>query len=83
MSADDEWTYPQGKTVDDLLGRWAGGKYRQGVLRPGVLAEIRTSQGKEMVLIGHVNDLMGTCDDCRDLVAKTDRVIRYKTVWKP
>jgi hypothetical protein len=50
--------------------------YKRGLIKPGVLLDTE----KGLLLIGHINDSGGSCDDCRG-IEKTDLVKRYRVVW--
>jgi hypothetical protein len=45
---------------------------------PGLLIEIE--YGNKVYLIGHINTLRGTCDDCAEFGPNTI-VLRYKRIW--
>jgi hypothetical protein len=71
----------------DLIGEFdTVSKYK--ILRPGVLLEFDLDKkgAKEyfgndgLVLVGHMNDKCGVCDDCR--IPKEFIVKRYKVVWE-
>lgn len=71
MSAD--WTHPADMTLDDFL--------REGLSVPGMLVEFhdRDEGGTRTSLIGHMNSLLGVCDDC--LEDRGAQVVRYRRVW--
>ena len=73
MSTD--WTYPTNMTLDDFR--------RAGLAVPGMLVEFhnRYAGGTETALIGHMNALLGVCDDCPE--DGRARVVRYRRVWSP
>ena len=74
MSTD--WTHPTDEmTLDDFL--------REGLPVPGMLVEFhnRYAGGTETALIGHMNALLGVCDDCSE--DGRARVVRYRRVWSP
>ena len=49
----------------------------RGLSKAGVLIEM--INGKRL-LIGHINDMGGTCDDCTE-IKERDIVARYCVVW--
>ena len=68
-----EWTHPTDMTLGDFQSA--------GLAVPGMLVELHDKRGSRTVLIGHMNDLLGLCDDCSaDGRAK---VVRYRRVWSP
>lgn len=47
-------------------------------LKAGML--LKTRLDDKPVLVGHVNQLLGVCDDCVDFHAEA--ITHYKIVWK-
>ena len=69
-----EWTYPTDMTLYDFQSA--------GLAVPGMLVEFYDKRGgTKTVLIGHMNDLLGVCDDCSEDGGA--RVVRYRRVWSP
>ena len=70
-----EWTYPADMTLRDFQSA--------GLAVPGMFVEFqnRYADGTETALIGHMNDLLGLCDDCSE--DRRARVVRYRRVWSP
>ena len=71
MSTD--WTYPTDMTLRDFQSA--------GLAVPGMLVEFRYAGGTETALIGHMNTLLGVCDDCSE--DDKAQVVRYRRVWSP
>ena len=67
------WTHPDNMTLGDFQSA------RLAV--PGMLVEIQKAGGTTTALIGHMNDLLGLCDDCSE--DRRARVVRYRRVWSP
>lgn len=53
----------------------------RGLNNAGVVIEFMEGEKLTQMLIGDLNELGGTCDDCRGINAD-DVVIRYAVVWK-
>ena len=73
MSAETEWTHPADMTLGDFQSA--------GLAVPGMLVELHDKRGSRTVLIGHMNDLLGLCDDCSE--DGRAKVVRYRRVWSP
>lgn len=71
---------PFGPSYDDSSGEFkeADSMHKRGLIAAGVLIEMEDGH---TFLIGHVNELAGTCDDCS--IGKDSVVKRYKVVWVP
>ena len=54
---------------------------RAGLAVPGMLVEFYDERGSGTALIGHMNALLGLCDDCSE--NRSARVVRYRRVWSP
>lgn len=68
-----DWAYPTDMTLGDFESA--------GLIVPGILVEFYDQRGSGTALIGHMNSLLGLCDDCSaDGRAK---VVRYRRVWSP
>lgn len=52
---------------------------RYGHFPVGVLLDVASG---EEVLVGHINELGGVCDDCRSGIRPAD-VKRHRFVWRP
>jgi len=57
-------------------------KDKRFVARPGILIEVEIDGVLEQFLIGHINPILGVCDDCTMFTRKTI-VKRYKIAWEP
>ena len=70
-----DWAYPTDMTLYDFLN--------EGLSVPGMLVEFhdRYTGGTKTVLIGHMNTLLGFCDDCSE--DDGAQVVRYRRVWSP
>ena len=73
MSAETEWTHPADMTLRDFQSA--------GLAVPGMLVEFYDERGSGTALIGHMNDMLGTCDDCPE--NRRARVVRYRRIWSP
>ena len=73
MSTD--WTHPTDMTLGDFQSA--------GLAVPGMLVEFhnRYTGGTETALIGHMNTLLGVCDDCSE--DGKAQVVRYRRIWSP
>lgn len=52
----------------------------QDVAKAGTLMEIESEGQIKYLLIGHINEVGGSCDDCRG-ISDSDIVKRYKIIW--
>ena len=68
-----DWAYPTDMTLYDFQSA--------GLAVPGMLVELHDKRGSRTVLIGHMNDLLGLCDDCSE--NRNAQVVRYRRVWSP
>lgn len=71
-----------------MVSEWVDGPPSRdswGSFPAGVLLELRgsdTSPASYHVLVGHINERDGVCDDCRSGIRDED-VIRHRVVWTP
>ena len=70
-----DWTYPT--ATDMTLGDFQSA----GLIVPGILVEFYDQRGSGTALIGHLNDLLGICDDCPE--NRNAQVVRYRRGWSP
>jgi len=73
---------PFGRDFTSDFEKWPDGECdsfaKRGLIVPGTLIEMEDGH---TLLIGHINELGGTCDDCN---FGGDRIVkRYKVVWTP
>ncbi|BCK58372.1 hypothetical protein [Nocardia wallacei] len=57
---------------------------RDGEFPAGVLLDVTRSEGLPLdglVLVGHINELGGVCDDCRSCI-RSEHVKRHRFVWR-
>lgn len=73
MSTETTWTHPDNMTLGDFQSA--------GLAVPGMLVELHDERGTTTALIGHMNDLLGLCDDCSEDGGA--QVVRYRRVWSP
>jgi hypothetical protein len=71
-----EWIEYQTKYTEVMKQREQDSMYKRGLIKPGVLLDTE----KGLLLIGHINNVGGCCDDCRG-IEKTDLVKCYRIVW--
>jgi hypothetical protein len=53
-----------------------------GLNKPGTLVEVKIGKKTSQYLIGHINELLGVCDDCTAFDGKRATVLKYKVIWK-
>jgi hypothetical protein len=70
--ASADWVSGKGRTVSELITLKR--------IKPGTVLDLG---GGNQVLVGHVNNLMGVCDDCRDFDPNKTVVQRLRQIaWK-
>lgn len=52
-----------------------------GLNKAGTLIEVKTADTVRQYLIGHINPICGTCNDCVEFDGKIAIVLRYKVIW--
>jgi hypothetical protein len=53
----------------------------RGLVKSGVLMEVKAGDKISQILIGDINEAGGSCDDCRG-ISDRDIVVRYKRIWE-
>jgi hypothetical protein len=79
--SEEDWidvNVPFGPCYEGPNGEESDSFQKRGLVAPGVLIEMEDGH---TFLIGHVNELAGTCDDCN--IGRGGIIRRYKVVWTP